>query len=277
MTNEYKKIAFFTYNSRGEYYLRLFDGFNSQLLHEKYKITLYMQENNKDFDILNIMKKDKIDGAIIVKMHLSDEYIDRMEKEVPDKKFVFIDKKICRKNISTVMVDDEKAVNEALEYLLSLNHKKIACVKSGLGHEDDIRFNCYKKFLKKNNISYNENIIFDCLYNEADACRKIQANFEKISKDVDAIFCTNDDMAIGVVHGLHNLGYKVPDDVSVTGFDDIRMSRFLRPSLTTIHNPTFEIGKYAVQEVMKMIETDEEGRVILLKPELIKRNSCKKI
>ncbi|WP_244833560.1 substrate-binding domain-containing protein [Clostridium sp. BJN0001] len=277
MSSECKKIAFFTYNLRGEYYLRLFDGFISQLVNTKYRILLFMQEKNKDFDIIKIIKENDIDGAIIVNLHLDDKYIKIMIKKMKDTKFVFLDNEIFDKNVSSVLIDNKEAVNIALKYFLSLNHKKIACIRSGFGNEDSIRFRYYREFLKENNIKYNENIVFNCFYSEADACREIKRSFLSFKNQIDSIFCTNDNMALGAIKALAEIGYDVPKDVSVIGFDDMRFSKFYNPSITTIHNPIFEIGKTSISEVIRLLEENDIGRIILLKPSLIKRNSCQKI
>ena len=90
----------------------------------------------------------------------------------------------------------------------------------------------------------------------------------------DAVFAGNDDAAIGVMKALQEHGYRIPEDVSVAGFDDLRLSGFLTPSLTTVHAPTEDVGRLAAEHVFSLIDGEEIEGTTLLPTELIIRRSC---
>jgi DNA-binding LacI/PurR family transcriptional regulator len=90
----------------------------------------------------------------------------------------------------------------------------------------------------------------------------------------DAVFAGNDDAAIGAIHALQESGYRIPEDIPVAGFDDLRLSGFLTPSLTTVHAPTEDVGRLAAEQVLCVIEGEEKAGITLLPTELIIRRSC---
>jgi LacI family transcriptional regulator len=92
------------------------------------------------------------------------------------------------------------------------------------------------------------------------------------------IFATADDMAVGAMNALYDNGYKIPEDVSVVGFYDTKMSSLFRPKLTTIRQPIYDMGAVAIRLLIKLIKGEEVAdNMVLLPHELIVRNSCRKI
>ena len=90
----------------------------------------------------------------------------------------------------------------------------------------------------------------------------------------DAIFSGDDEAAVGVLEALRAVGKKVPEDVSVVGFDDQRLSLYLNPSLTTVRAPTYDVGLVAAQQLMKLIQNEQVEPLVLLPTEMIIRQSC---
>ncbi len=102
--------------------------------------------------------------------------------------------------------------------------------------------------------------------------------------DIDAVFAGNDQMALGVLHGAHRLGRRVPDDLAVVGVDNIAEASHFWPALTTVHQPLREAGAVAVEDVVGSIRRSRQTRrtaeaatssVTLLRPELIVRDSSR--
>ncbi len=113
------------------------------------------------------------------------------------------------------------------------------------------------------------------------ALERLMAEFP----EVDAIFASNDQMALGILHGAHRLGKRVPDDLSVVGVDDIPESSHFWPSLTTVHQPLGDAGALAVDEIDRSIRDGRHQReldapppiVTLLQPTLVVRNSSRRV
>lgn len=100
-------------------------------------------------------------------------------------------------------------------------------------------------------------------------------NLLSITKDIDAIFYSSDVMALGGMKYLIRHGYKIPDDISVLGFDNINISALFEPELTTVAQPIYEIGKTSCELLIDIIEKNCEDRIIELDTNLIQRNSVK--
>ncbi len=90
----------------------------------------------------------------------------------------------------------------------------------------------------------------------------------------DAVFAGNDDAAIGVIKALQEYGYRIPEDIPLVGFDDLRLSGFVTPSLTTVHAPTEDVGRVAAEQVFRLIDGQQVSGITLLPTELIIRRSC---
>jgi LacI family transcriptional regulator len=105
--------------------------------------------------------------------------------------------------------------------------------------------------------------------------RKLLAQYP----EVDAVFVCNDQMALGVLQAAHRLGWRVPEDLGVVGFDNIPESAYFWPALTTVEQPLLDLGSRAVQELSRLIEADQRddsiirSETILLQPKLILRDS----
>jgi DNA-binding LacI/PurR family transcriptional regulator len=91
---------------------------------------------------------------------------------------------------------------------------------------------------------------------------------------VDAIYAGDDEAAVGVLEALHEARVRVPEEVSVVGFDDQRLSAYLTPPLTTVRAPTEEVGRQATQQLIRLVRTGQADRLTLLATEIIIRRSC---
>ncbi len=180
-------------------------------------------------------------------------------------------------NTTTVLSNNYDGAKKALEYLYFLNHREIAYVdvqECNAPIKD--RLKAYKDFVKEKKLS-DEYIINvdDFTYKSGEmACTKILNNgTTNIPK---AIFCACDEIALGLIDSLSKSYIKVPDDVSVIGFDDIILSKY--KDLTTISQNTLDIGKTAANKLLSLIENkDATNEHISLDTTLIVRNTCKKI
>jgi LacI family transcriptional regulator len=91
---------------------------------------------------------------------------------------------------------------------------------------------------------------------------------------MDVIVAFDDDSAIGAMAALRDANIKVPDEIAVVGFDDIRLARFLTPPLTTVRIPIEHAAKIAIDKLIELIETEESPKSLILPTELIIRRSC---
>lgn len=152
-----------------------------------------------------------------------------------------------------VAVDNVAASKAAIDYLISLGHKRIAAV-TGPGDiaSSNERLEGYLLALTEAGIEPDSALQLEGEY-------VVQSGMDCASKLLllpqrpTAIFCFNDDMAIGVMKFLQQQGFVVPDDISVMGFDDINYAKFVTPSLTTVHQPLQEIGNTCIELLLKQL------------------------
>lgn len=156
-----------------------------------------------------------------------------------------------------VSIDDVGAAEEMVDYLTSLGHKHIGCL-SGLNfiHASKHRLKGYQNALKKANIPFDSGLIINGDFSSTCGIKAAKL-FANMPKRPTAIFSMSDKMAIGLIQGFKKLGLKVPEDISVVGFDDIEFAKFCDPTLTTIRQPAKELGS----EAMKLLCDIIKGKV----------------
>ena len=138
------------------------------------------------------------------------------------------------------------------------------------------RIRGYKKILKKYNLPVEEQLIQYGKFSKEKA-KKITHEYFKEKKDVTAIFASSDMMAFGAIEALKEIGYKVPEDVAVVGFDDIEMAKLYKPTLTTIHQKGYKMGKEAVKLLISIIRDERNHKAprnVRIPAQLIVRESC---
>lgn len=177
---------------------------------------------------------------------------------------------------SKVIIDDAQAAYEAVLHLLEKGCKKIAHFAGPKKLEIyKNRLKGYKQALKDHQIPYNPKLVLTSRLMEADgydAAEKLMKN----NPEVDGIFAANDVSAIGAVKYLKKLGKKIPDDIAIVGFSNEPISEVIEPSLTTIDQSGFEIGKIACDLLVRNIQDQDHSvhnKTIILNPTLVARDS----
>ena len=163
-------------------------------------------------------------------------------------------------NILSINTDNFEASARLTKQLIESGKKKFMYL-SGIDNTfvSDERKRGFLSALKENGIEFEDKNMINAEFSEIVAEKKIKEKY----KDADAIVCANDDMAIGVLKALKSLGIDVPKDVAVAGGDNIAISRYVSPSLTTFDNKQHELGASAVETVIKMIKGKKAENVIL--------------
>jgi DNA-binding LacI/PurR family transcriptional regulator len=179
--------------------------------------------------------------------------------------------------IPSVTVENKKITFELIEHLIKVHGRKRIMLLRGPVHQEDSywRETGYKSALKANNIPFDEQLVLNGDFERNTAYQALNefiANNNQVS--FDAIFTGDDDAAIGVLKSLRENGYRVPEDVSVIGFDDLGFSAFLSPPLTTVSAPTEAVGRIAMEQLFSLFDKQFPENITLLSTELITRRSC---
>ncbi|WP_378956118.1 LacI family DNA-binding transcriptional regulator [Pelosinus sp. sgz500959] len=187
---------------------------------------------------------------------------------------VLVDRRMKDAPFSTVLVDNGLGASMAVDHLIAQGRQHIAIVGGKPESPTSMeRVNGAMNCLKSHGYSSNESLILTGYFSFEGGYQATESLINS-GQFFDAIFAANDMMAIGAIECLANYGKRVPDDVAVIGFDDIRMAAWYKPSLTTIKQPVYDMGQVAVKLIVDHITgviTDCNDEI--LKPELIVRQS----
>ena len=173
-----------------------------------------------------------------------------------------------------IRIDNRGAAKTMVDYLISLGHTRIGVI-SGLkdnSHSMD-RLKGYKESLQQAGIPFEQALVAEGCFT-MESGRKAAIQLCEMKNRPTAIFSMSDEMAIGAIQALKTYGLRVPDDISVTGFDDIGYAKFCDPSLTTIAQPAEEMGRASLDLLLRIIEGESPSAIEHIMPtEFIIRDS----
>jgi LacI family transcriptional regulator len=178
--------------------------------------------------------------------------------------------------IPCVNVENRNSSYKLVEHLIEVHgRKRIVFLRPPIYQEDaHNRELAYRAALKAHSIPFDPNLIIGGPYDRGAARQAMDEFLANNPPLFDAVFAGDDDLAVSVISALKNAGLKVPEDVSVVGFDDQRLAPLLVPSLTTVHAPTEEVGLVAGQQLIKLLQNQPADRMTVLPTELVIRRSC---
>jgi DNA-binding LacI/PurR family transcriptional regulator len=179
-------------------------------------------------------------------------------------------------NIPGVTVRNKRATRKLIDHLIEVHHRRRIVFARGPASQEDSQWRemGYQESLAAHGIAYDPNLIISGEYNREDAYQAMSKFLENEHADFDAVFTGNDDAAVGVMNALCEKGLGIPDDISVVGFDDLELSAFLTPPLTTIKAPTECVGQTAARYLFNLLANQEVDLVTLLPTEIVIRRSC---
>ncbi|MFH0912903.1 MAG: LacI family DNA-binding transcriptional regulator [Candidatus Omnitrophota bacterium] len=182
--------------------------------------------------------------------------------------------------VDCIAVDNKKGAQEAVDYLIGLGHKKIAHITGDLITQAAAwRFEGYKQALGKNNIEFNPDYVFKTNYSRGEA-RHAAEKLIKMPNPPTAVFVASDSMALEVMTLARELGRKIPDDLSIVGFDDNPSGLYGPVALTTVRQPLIKMAQEGVKELNLLIAAKDKvhkAKKILLPTELVIRESCRSL
>jgi LacI family transcriptional regulator, galactose operon repressor len=239
----------------------------------------YEDEKNK----INLLLEKNVDGILL---SLSDKTVNYkhinqlIDGNVPVVLYDKISKSI---NCSKVIIDDKKAAFNATEYLIKTGCKKIAHIRGPLKPQTTIdRFMGYKKALEVNNIPFDKNLVYIRHNFSFEDGYNITSQIIEDHNDVDGIITFTDLVATGVLVKLKELGVNVPNQISVMGFSNWFISKITSPTLSTVDQPGYEMGRKSftlLYNELNQIRNGEPIRyeIVEVATKVIPRNSTKSI
>ncbi len=264
-------------SSNTEYTSQIISSINNSLAEAHYTLTLTNSKTEKEEiqQCLSMIRSKIVQGFILIGSKNHDLLIETLhEKHVP---FVVIGKIASPHLVDSVYHIDTDNLNdctEAIKYVFSLGHKRIACMHSDLTYTvNKERLEGYIQAHKEKNVPVNYNYICDAGFNVEDACKAATALLS-MDKRPTAIFATDDIKAMGCYKAAHDLQLKIPQDISILGHNNYDITQLTTPALTTIDVPVTELGKMAAKILCAIIKKEAAQIKTLLPTKLIIRKSC---
>ena len=237
-----------------------------------------MEDIEKEIKYLNIFRQMRVGGTIVMHEKVNNEIDDMLRKMKVPVIFCSI-KDNLSPNFLSITINNSKAAYDATKYLIDLGHKKIGFIGGDLSDilSGQYRYNGYKEAMTESGIQIIEEYVKFGDY-------KVHSGYEKMKEIIlggnipTAVFAASDDMAVGALNCIIDAGLKVPDDVSIIGFDGSNIIDLVRPKLTSMQQPIQELGELAVEMLIKQINNPScVMNEVVLNHKLVKRDSCRKI
>lgn len=244
------------------------------------------KENQFDVDILPMdlytqskqtfdqkMKQNNYSGAFFLGFEIDDVYMRELKSTlIPT---VLFDNYVANKHVAYVGSDYSIGIHDLVHCLYNFGHRNIALLNGSMNsYISNVRSANFINELEKLNITINEDLIAYCSAFIPETAKEAIPKF--IENGATAIICASDLIAAVAINELYQKGFRVPDDISITGFDDLPISKYLVPPLTTIRQERYELGKTAFTVLSKLISGTPVSTT-LLHSELIVRNSVGKV
>lgn len=265
------------------YYTERFNAI-SRILSENHYNTIVSVTSYKEKDEVKALSdflKRQVDGVIFMTTKLTENHRDILNKYKNKTPLLVLDSDALDYGFSSIIHDDYSGAKEAVSYLISKGHKKIAFVSGGETniYSSSLRYKAYVDLMLLTGLEKKDLLIVNGNYSMKSGYDAVNQLFLTETPKPTAIYCANDGMAIGVYRRLHELGYKIPEDVSVMGTDDIEPVKYLCPAtLTTIKQELIQSGDLAANLILKYINNlHNKIETIMLKQTLVIRESVKDI
>ncbi|MBJ6362766.1 LacI family DNA-binding transcriptional regulator [Paenibacillus sp. GCM10012307] len=209
-----------------------------------------------------------VDGLIFIDR--SYNFNDQLVKQL--KHIVFVDSSPDVESFDSVVIDFERVVQQALNHLIKLGHTKIGYIGGSRAYGKDPRHYFFERIMKEKGL-FNPEHLYIGGWCSSEGNRLMN---EAVSRGnlPTAFFAGSDQLAIGAVHALKEAGIRVPEDVAIIGFNNIEISRFMSPPLTTFHIQAELMGRMAVKLVLDQINGREEPIQVVVPTKFVVRSSC---
>ncbi|EGR4156935.1 LacI family DNA-binding transcriptional regulator [Vibrio cholerae] len=273
--NRTKTIGMLVTTSTNPFFGEVVKGVERSCYHQGYNLILCNTEgdNQRMKASINTLLQKRVDGLLLMCSTLEGERLDVFDR-YPDIPIVVMDWGPILFASDKIQDNSLQGGYMAAKHLIECGHKEIGCITGPLiRHQAQMRYEGYKRALAEAGIAINPDWIVESDFE----CEGGYQAFEKLyqrGKLPSALFVSNDMMAMGVIQAASQRGLRVPDDLSLIGYDDVHIAKFMTPALTTIHQPKYRLGKAAVDTLLYRLENpDTTAQVVQLEPTLVARSS----
>ncbi len=278
-SNSTRTIGMLVTQSTNPFFAEVVDGVESYCYRQGYTLILCNTGGiyEKQRDYIRMLAEKRVDGMLVICSDLTQELKEMLDahKNIPK---VIMDWGPESSQADKIIDNSEEGGYLATRFLIDNGHKNIACLT---GHSDKAvcveRISGCQRALKEEGLTLRNDWVFNGNF-EADTAVEVADKIASLKERPTAIFCFNDIMALGLISRLVEHNIRIPEDISVIGYDNIDLAAYFSPPLTTIHQPKRRVGKTAFEILLERIKNKEhEKQVFEMKPELVVRKSVRNL
>jgi DNA-binding LacI/PurR family transcriptional regulator len=237
--------------------------------------SVFLANSNADPDqevrVVHSFEERRVDGIVVTSSRVGALYVPLLaRREIP---IVLLNNQHPSQFAHSVMIDNVAGSRDGTSHLLALGHRRIAYLGDRFGHQSDTeRLEGYRAALARERIRVDPRLVVHGDGKPEGAIEPIRQLLGLATRPT-AIVCYNDMSALGAMRELRSAGLRVPDDVSLVGFDDLYISQYLEPPLTTIRQPMRQMGRLAMETLVGLLAGVRSRRRVTVPGELIVRGS----
>ncbi len=251
------------------FYTEILRGFTHQAKVEMYDLLLFINEHQ--FNYSKLFYDRRVDGLLLVGIKRNDKGITQLSRN----KFPYVlTGKVDFEEANYVDADNRGGAYQAVSYLADLGHKRIGYLGGSFEFIfNQERFEGYLKALKEHNLEYGKELTMESINTQESGYEAMRKLLESSSFPT-AVFVANDLDAIGAMKAAKEKSLRIPEDISLIGFDDIQLASYTEPTLTTVRQPIYGMGTTAIRLLVQLIEKKgKEPMKVELPTQLIIRES----
>lgn len=257
----------------GPIYGEIIRGITQVTKHNEYEVIVAECFSNKT-NITKVLSQRLVDGAIILAANVDDETVEDLVSE--NFPIVTLDRELRGDHIASVLIDNEQASFEVAKYFHELGYKQVGFLSGPKDtYDNNKRFEGFKRGIKQFEMEFLSKWHLVGDFTEHSGYVAMQ-KFLKENTPPRAFFIANDEMAIGAMRALEENEIRVPDEVAIIGFDDIRLCEYVIPKLTTVKRPCYDLGVVAANSLIAALKGEHTSKVTTLSSEIVIRESCHK-
>ncbi|MGV2988502.1 substrate-binding domain-containing protein [Vibrio sp. E150_011] len=275
--NRTRTIGMLVTTSTNPFFGEVVKGVERSCYHENYNLILCNTEGDTErmLSSIDTLMQKRVDGLILMCSTLEGEKIDIFDK-YPSTPVVVMDWGPIHFESDKIQDNSFLGGYLATKHLIDSGHTEIGCITGPLDrHQAQMRFEGYKKAIEEANIVENPNWIVEADFECEGGAQALDILMERGPLPTSLFVC-NDMMAMGVINVANQRNISIPEQLSLIGYDDIHIAKFMTPALTTIHQPKYRLGKVAVETLLDKIEKRvQQAGLIQLEPTLVVRQSVR--
>ncbi len=279
-----KKIGVFISHIFGHYQKHVCQGIIDKALEYGYTAEIFSSMDGENLglygigeeSILRIPNYEDLDGIIFASdTYLSTELKDKIQNTLQQKcSCPIIEIAVTNQHFPAIVLENNSTTGKLTEHLITKHNYKRICY---LGSKDETYFSdsreqFYRAALEKHGLSCTPDDVFLCTYDNRSA--KEALDFFTKDRSVDAVVCYNDRMALLFMAAALSAGYKIPEDIAITGCDNTEEGHNISPTLTTVSFPVYELGAVAVEQLLNLMHGKTIGQETTVLANIMLHNSC---